>query len=122
MSRGNPYRHGCDPALADRANQQAFESFPDLAAQVERMAATGQTGSGLEWQAFTDALNAALSADRLEAQDKRIAELEAAQKELLDAALGIAKWVEQRPTQHPYDAWKALNAAIVTSRKALGIS
>lgn len=40
--------------------RQPFESYPALAAEIQRMASTGTVGSLSEWQDFTDALNAAL--------------------------------------------------------------
>jgi hypothetical protein len=40
------------------------------------------------------------------------ARLIAAAPDLLEAAKAVAKWVETRPVQHPYDAWQMLNAAI----------
>lgn len=39
----------------------AFEQYPDLAREIERMASTGATGSLADWSRFTDALNAALT-------------------------------------------------------------
>lgn len=41
--------------------EQAFEKYPTLAAHIERMASTGQTGSGSEWSAFLRELNKALT-------------------------------------------------------------
>lgn len=40
---------------------QPFEKHPDLAAHILRMAHTGQTGSGEEWNDFLAALNRALT-------------------------------------------------------------
>ena len=41
----------------------------------------------------------------------------AAAPDLLEAAKQVAEWVNQRPKTHPYDTFKALEAAI---RKATG--
>ncbi len=38
-----------------------FEKYPALAREIERMASLGTTGSLMDWQRFTDALNAALT-------------------------------------------------------------
>lgn len=45
-----------------QAYGNVFERHPALAREIERMASTGNTGSLLDWQRFTDALNAALVA------------------------------------------------------------
>jgi hypothetical protein len=45
-----------------QARGNTFEHHPALAREIERMASTGNTGSLLDWQRFTDALNAALAA------------------------------------------------------------
>lgn len=40
--------------------EQRFEFHSDLAAHIERMANTGQTGSVIEWSRFLEKLNQAL--------------------------------------------------------------
>jgi hypothetical protein len=41
--------------------KNAFEQYPALAGEIERMASSGTIGSLSEWQRFMDALNAALT-------------------------------------------------------------
>ncbi|MGM4891214.1 hypothetical protein [Tardiphaga sp. 839_C3_N1_4] len=45
------------PSLRNVPAYNAFELFPDLAREIERMASTGTTGSLNDWQRFTDAVN-----------------------------------------------------------------
>lgn len=37
-------------------------------------------------------------------------------RELLEAAEGVAEWVNMRPDTHPYDAFKRLEAAIAKAK------
>lgn len=48
-------------AAGARTALNAFEQYPDLALEIERMASTGTTGSLADWHQFLDALNAALA-------------------------------------------------------------
>lgn len=51
-------------------------------------------------------------------QEEADARLIAAAPDLLAAAMEVAEWVTQRPKTHPYDAFKALEAAIAKATGA----
>lgn len=38
----------------------------------------------------------------------------------LEALVGVAQWVEQRPATHPWDAWQRVYPAIEALREVLG--